>query len=137
MGEANPVEGAGVDRSNSGRRILIVEDDAELLECYGDLLGSFGFETRMASDCEGAWQALQDGKVDVFMCDVYLRASAAFDLIKKAREKFPALTIVAISGRIADDYEADSIAAGANVFMPKPFLLSELITTLRGVESPR
>jgi DNA-binding response OmpR family regulator len=120
--EITPVKG-----SETGLRILIVDDDALLRESLARALSDRGYDTLTAADVEEANSVLRDGTVALLITDIYLGKGDGFALITALRSQGQLLPIIAMSGdRLDVDVFGTARALGANATLLKPFFLSEL-----------
>ncbi len=116
-------------------RILVVEDDEDLLRMMYRLLGSVG-DVAMAADGEHALQILQHGDPpDLVVTDLMMPRKDGLSLVKdmKADERLrnvPAIILTAKSG--PRDVIA-GINSGARHYLTKPFKPDELIAKVKKV----
>ncbi len=85
-------------------RILIVDDEPDVLALTSMLLQTWGYEVATADDAEGALELVRDGRWDVVLTDIGLSGLSGFDLARTVRLEnngsSPAL--IAVTGRDAD-----------------------------------
>jgi len=125
-------------------RVLVVEDNPHLVRLLSDGLSTCGkrssepivFETRHAANGKEALDLLESESFDVLLVDMYLPVMDGETLIKKARvdPRWTQLPIVAISAG-GKDARDRSLAAGADFFLDKPLRLSDVLATMRHLES--
>jgi uncharacterized protein (TIGR02266 family) len=72
---------------------------------------------------------LEEGKVDLIICDLYLPILDGFEMIRRVKSRFPKLPIIAVC---AGDEESGrrAIKLGADIFLHKPLVLSRLFSTI-------
>ncbi|MDE3723261.1 response regulator transcription factor [Nocardiopsis sp. N85] len=125
-----------------GPRVLIVEDEPNILELLTASLELSGFTTRGAANAEGAVAAVTGFAPDIALLDVTLPGRSGLELVDDLRARAPALPVLFLTAR---DTVADRIAglrAGADDYVTKPFSLEEVVLRLRavlrrsGTESP-
>jgi len=111
--------------------ICLVEDEILLREMTQADLEDLGFEVISAASCEEAWEMIVSGKE--FSCLVTdIRTPGAVDgweLARRTRELRPEIAVIYISGYSRS--EAPPVAGA--VFLPKPYLCSDLEQALRKV----
>jgi CheY-like chemotaxis protein len=115
-------------------RVLVADDDPEILALIGKVLSDEPFEVTLCNDAESALVRLQrGGRYDILISDFMLPGISGIDLIHQVRNNGATATmpVVMISGH--GNYAMDSRAkmAGANAFLRKPFTLSHLRTTVQ------
>ena len=114
-----------------GRRVLVVEDDADLREMMAQLLVLEGFEADMAGDGAEALDKLRGTSAhpDVILLDMMMPRMDGWSFCREqARE--PALAAIPVVVVTAAPREQVSSVAAAAV-VSKPFDYQQLISTLR------
>ena len=123
--------GIPTDALESGKRkILVVDDDEELVELITDVLESDGrFQVRSANNGFGAGMMVRDYRPDLVVLDVMLPDINGKEVCQLVRsdENLEGVRIVCISGMVEDDKIAELREAGADDFLHKPFEVEELI----------
>jgi DNA-binding response OmpR family regulator len=115
------------------QKILIVEDDADLLAGLCWMLSKEGFDATGAEDGDkGLHQAINDPP-DLIIIDIYMPGLDGIELIKLLRlqPEFAAVPIVVLSAYPNDITRA--IAAGANSAVTKPVDKNVLIRIVRNL----
>jgi signal transduction histidine kinase/DNA-binding response OmpR family regulator len=113
------------------RRVLLVEDNADMRAYLVRLLSSDGWQVDAYSTAE---EALGSPQVpDIVLCDIMLPGRSGTDLVRLMRAdarlaRVPAILITARSG---SGSAAEGLAAGADDFIVKPFDPTELLARLR------
>jgi excisionase family DNA binding protein len=123
--------GIPTDALESGKRkILIVDDDQELVELITDVLERDGrFEVRSVNNGFDAGMMVKEYHPDLIVLDVMLPDINGREVCQRVRsDKATAdVRIICISGMVEEDKIGDLRAAGANDFMHKPFEVEKLI----------
>jgi len=119
-----------LDAIESGKRkVLIVDDDAEIVELIVDVLGRDGrFETQTASSGYEAGMATQRFRPELILLDYMLpdvNGNVVCQTIRKNPE-FENIKIIIISGVVKQDEIAQLLKSGAEDFIRKPFNIAEL-----------
>ena len=120
-----------LDNLDSGKRkVLIVDDDAEIGELISDILArEGGFEIRTASSGYEAGMITQQFRPDLILLDYMLpdvNGNVVCQTIRKNPE-FENTRIIIISGVIKQDEIDQLLRAGAQEFLKKPFNISDLL----------
>jgi DNA-binding response OmpR family regulator len=115
-------------------KVLLVDDDQEVLEFLRTLLEVEGFAPIMAGDASVALQALRGGDVGLVLLDIAMPEIDGLQLCRqiKADPGMAAVPVVVVSARPGQHVEEEARAAGADDFMRKPFDNDELLSLLRG-----
>ncbi|WP_141733302.1 sigma-54-dependent transcriptional regulator [Oligoflexus tunisiensis] len=113
----------------AGQRLLIVEDEAAVLQNYLEFGKAAGFETRGALDFESARELLQKSAFDIMLVDVHLSQRLAgaegLELIKLAHQESPQILPIATSSDPSLDIYQQALKNGAYGFLRKPLLSAE------------
>lgn len=114
-------------------RLLLVDDETELLRMLKDLLRREGF-TRLltAASCEQARRIFPDEKPDAVILDVMLPDGDGFDLMREFRVGSSA-PVLFLSARDEDEDRLLGLGLGADDYLTKPFLPRELILRLKAI----
>lgn len=114
--------------------VLFVEDDRSLATLLAETAHIVGCKAIIAHDGEEALALLRwlDPLPRLVMADVRMRPMDGIAFIRalRAEPRWQGITIVSTSGQ-ASDAEA-ALAAGANVYYPKPFSIETLVALLTG-----
>lgn len=128
--------GIPTDALESGkRRLLIVDDDEELVELMVDVFQRDGrFEIKSANNGFGAGMLVKEFRPDLVVLDVMLPDINGKEVCQRVRNdpSMKTVKIICISGMVEQDKIADLRAAGADDFMNKPFSVDTLLE--RGCE---
>ena len=112
------------------RKVLIVDDDEELVELLKDSFERDGrFEVRTANNGFDAGMLVKEFRPDLVVLDVMLPDINGREVCVRVRsdKSLDEVRIICISGMIEADKVADLKAAGANDFMQKPFTVDRLL----------
>lgn len=122
----------------SETNILIAEDNPDSQQLLQTILEREGFIVTTASDGEKAIDILQEIKPDILVTDLMLPSVSGGDLIRYVRTtaELARIPIVVISA-YGDHYEAEALAAGANMVLKKPLDSNILISALKRLEAAR
>lgn len=123
--------GIPTDALESGKRkILVVDDDVELVELITDVLDRDGrFDVRSVNNGFDAGMMVKDYKPDLIVLDVMLPDINGREVCQRVRsdKSMDSVQIICISGMVEDDKIDGLRQAGANDFMRKPFEVDRLI----------
>lgn len=114
--------------------VLLVEDEAPVRTFASRALRMRGYTVVEAENAEEALRKLEDPalEVDVFVTDVVMPGMDGPSWVRRALEDRPNVRVIFVSG-----YAEEALAEGQaripnSVFLPKPFSLSELTSTVQG-----
>jgi two-component system, cell cycle sensor histidine kinase and response regulator CckA len=113
--------------------ILLVEDEAPVRAFASRALRLRGYTVIEAENAEEALRALSDGTlaVDVFVTDVIMPGMDGPTWVREALKDRPNTRVVFVSGYAEDSFGEGRAQIPNSVFLPKPFSLSELTTTVQ------
>jgi excisionase family DNA binding protein len=123
--------GIPTDALESGKRkVLVVDDDRELVELICDVLARDGrFETKSVNNGFDAGMMVKEYRPDLIVLDVMLPDINGKEVCVRVRSdnSLEEVKIICISGMVESDKVAELKAAGANDFLQKPFETERLI----------
>jgi excisionase family DNA binding protein len=123
--------GIPTDQLESGKRkVLIVDDDLELVELITDALErDIRFEFRTVNNGFDAGMMVKEYRPDLIVLDVMLPDINGKEVCQRVRadKTMADVHIICISGMVEEDKVAELREAGANDFMHKPFEVERLI----------
>jgi len=116
------------------RSILIADDEESIRHVLTVLLQERGYDVRSVSDGEEAMRELAARDYDALVTDVRMPKLNGLDLVRKAQEVSPELTIIVMSAYGSHDLAIDAMKAGAYDYLGKPFRPDEVLLVLRKAE---
>ena len=118
------------------KKVLIVDDDAEIVELMADVLARDGrFETKTASSGYDAGISTQQFRPDLILLDYMLpdvNGNVVCQTIRKNPE-FENIKIIIVSGVVKRDEIDQLLKSGAEDFIKKPFNITDLIDKIAAV----
>jgi len=110
-----------------GKRVLIVEDNPEILQSLGDLLRENGCHVVEAADGLAAISRIEMESVDLVLTDLAMPGASGWEVATACRERFPTTPIGLITG-FGDRLEPEKIERhGVQFVVAKPFTSTELL----------
>lgn len=106
-------------------KILLVDDDVELIELLAELLTLEGFEIDMANNGLQALQKL-DLSYDLVLLDIMMPVLNGVETLKKIRQEF-SVPVIMLTARGDDIDRILGLELGADDYIPKPFNDRELV----------
>jgi two-component system response regulator VicR len=115
-------------------KILIIDDDHDILETTGSILAYEGFEIHTADSVERGLELLDQVAPDVVLLDIMFpeKKTRGFDAaaeIKARRPNLPIIVLTAINREYAFDFAKEDIKA--DEFMNKPVRTRKLVEVIR------
>ena len=117
-------------------RILLVDDEQELVETLAERLNIRGIEARWAITGDAAMKFIEQENFDLAILDVKIPGISGIDLRKKMKEKCPDLKFIFMTGHGSqDDFAAGSAETGADYYLLKPVNIDALIDKMNKLMS--
>jgi DNA-binding response OmpR family regulator len=108
------------------KRILVVDDDSQVLKYLVETLASVGYDTIAFEHFEEARLHLAAGRPDLLLTDVRLGAFNGLQLALYAREKYKDVPVIVLTGYEDPTLRSEAVKWGAE-FIVKPVRREELL----------
>ena len=113
-------------------RILIADDDPQMLRALRITLSARGYEVETAADGTEAVAAAERWKPDVVVVDLGMPGLTGIQVIESLRA-WTQVPILVVSGRIESWDKVEALDAGADDYVTKPFSADELLARVRAL----
>ena len=125
-----------------GKKVLIVDDEPNIVAALEYLLQRKGYEIRIAADGEEALRQVQSFAPDLVLLDVMMPRQSGYEVCQRIRERpeWSAVRIVMLSAKGREAEVSKGLSLGADLYITKPFSNAELVARigeLLGEERPR
>jgi DNA-binding response OmpR family regulator len=121
-------------------RILVVDDEVDILDLLTELLGQAGYEVVRATDGRAALRALYEAQPDLVLLDVAMPGLDGWQTLERIRDMSD-VPVLMLTARASEDDKVRGLDAGANDYVTKPFgtreVLARIEAQLRSRPSPR
>src|ERR1700679_3887313 len=114
-------------------RLLVVEDEPNILELLSASLRYAGFDVITASAGTEAVQAAQRHRPDLIVLDVMLPDMDGFDVIRRLTRGASRIQVCFLTSRDATEDKIRGLTLGGDDYVTKPFSLEEVIARIRAV----
>jgi DNA-binding response OmpR family regulator len=111
-------------------RILVIEDDPNILRGLQLNLGMEGYAVRSATDGETGLQLARDERFDLLVVDVMLPRLGGLEVVREVRAHDPDLPVLILSAKGHESDKVRGLQLGADDYMVKPFSLKELLARI-------
>jgi two-component system, NtrC family, nitrogen regulation response regulator NtrX len=119
-------------------KILIVDDERDLVDAYVRLLQRSGHRCLSAFDADQAIKLIDSEAPDLVLTDLSLPAERGLEVISHAHARSPRIAVIVMSGHQTPELEHAARAAGACACLLKPVAFGELTRVIDGaLESSR
>ncbi len=118
---------------NRQRGILVSEDEVDINNLLSLILQTENFAVYQAFDGQAALDLFTEhqGEIDLIVTDLGLPKLGGVELIAKAREMKPSIKIIGASGFGRNNVREEVMRAGADEFLAKPYVTSDLVAMVR------
>ncbi|MDA8168902.1 MAG: sigma-54 dependent transcriptional regulator [Nitrospiraceae bacterium] len=113
------------------QKILVVEDERNILRFLSKLLKQEGFHAEMAANFEEAASRLSDMAFDLILTDMKLPGRSGLDLLKWMKEKDPELPVLIMTAYGSIESAVEAMKAGAVNYLTKPVESDDLLAIIR------
>jgi len=114
-------------------KILIVEDEAPMLQGLKDNLEFEGYEVDTASDGETGLSKILSNSYSLIILDVMLPRISGFDICKRARKEGIGVPIILLTAKGEEIDKVLGLELGADDYITKPFSLRELLARIKAI----
>lgn len=119
-------------------RLLVIDDDADVLTIVQDVLGPEGFEVQTVSDPADGLQTILDNPPDIILCDIMMPGMNGYMLLQSVRESdLPFIPFIFITAIDNWDYHRRGMNMGADDYLRKPMRAKDIKETVRAVMKKR
>jgi CheY-like chemotaxis protein len=124
---------SAVLRQSLRQRVLVVDDDPEIVTFLATLLELEGIESQVATSAAAAMEQLEHGLPNLVLLDIAMPDRDGLDLCRELKKdpRTRDLPVFVVSARPGKDVVERALAAGAEEFIRKPFENQELIARIR------
>jgi DNA-binding response OmpR family regulator len=117
------------------KRILIVDDEPNIVVPLEFLMKREGYDVAVAVDGQAALDALERGAPDLVILDVMLPRMSGFEVCRKIRadSRYGALRILMLTAKGRDSEVEKGLGLGADAYVTKPFSTRDLVAKVRAL----
>ena len=101
-------------------RILVVDDEANILHAYREILSNDGHEVHLAKDSKEALSLYYRYDFDVAVIDIFLGGDSGIDLLPALRKTSKDVDVIIITGKPHQDTQGQAFKYGVRSYLIKP-----------------
>jgi len=119
-------------------KILIIDDEPQIVRALELLMQREGFEVRSANDGVEALGAIEEGAPDLILLDLMMPRMDGFELCQKIRSNpvWKSMIIVILTAKGRDIEREKGMALGADYYVTKPFSTREVVQLIKSALEP-
>jgi len=117
----------------SSKRILVVDDDAEICRVLGEYLKEQGYDVKLGRDGKQAVTMADEYEPDLIFLDMKMPQLTGLEALEQIRERHPRMKVVMITGVDDKKLAREALMLGANDYIAKPFSFSYLKRVLNSL----
>ena len=106
-----------------GLRVLVVDDDEQVLDVLGAYLDSKGFHTTTCTTAREGLLALRDSEFGLVISDIRMAGMDGFEFLRRVRANYPSIGIILMTAYENEFPLSQALKAGADGYISKPFRL--------------
>lgn len=117
------------------RKILIVDDEPNIVISLEFLMKKEGFEIAVANDGDEALAKVASFSPDLILLDVMMPKKSGFEVLEtlRADPAQAALRIIMLTAKGRDTEVAKGLAIGADAYVTKPFSTKDLVLKVKAI----
>jgi DNA-binding response OmpR family regulator len=115
------------------KKILIADDEQNIVISLEFLMKREGFEVSIAVDGEEALSKIRDEKPDLVLLDVMMPRKSGFEVCQEVKSEpdLAGVRVLMLTAKGRDTEVAKGLAMGADGYMTKPFSTKELVAKVK------
>lgn len=118
-------------------KILIIDDEAPIRDVLSASLKDEGYAVKTAEDGEKGLVALREFQPDIALLDIWMPGVDGIEVLTRAREQFPQVDFVMISGHGTIETAVKATKLGAWDFIEKPLSMDKISIVIQNVRQYR
>jgi DNA-binding response OmpR family regulator len=120
------------------RKVLIADDEQNIVISLEFLLKREGFEVLVAGDGEAALQMVAEHHPDLVLLDVMMPKRNGYEVCQRMRERpeWRAIKIIMLSAKGRAVEVSKGVSLGADLYVTKPFSNAELVAQINALLAP-
>jgi two-component system response regulator AtoC len=123
-----------METRDTKKRILVIDDEANMCHMLAVVLKKAGYEVDAASDGQAGLDQAEQFPYDYILCDVKMPRMGGMEFLKAAGERIGQSTVIMMSAYGSIDIAIEAMKLGAYDYISKPFKPDEVLLTLRKAE---
>jgi DNA-binding response OmpR family regulator len=131
--DPQPVTGEPQAGLGPYRRVLVVDDEANLRQTIARILHQLGCEVTTAADGTEALQRLEVAPYDLVYLDIRLPGMDGLQVLRQIHDRYPQIAVVLLTAHASIQSAAEAVRLGATDYLIKPITPEALIARTRTI----
>ena len=124
---------SGGVKTNTPRRILVVDDDNDTRQLSVDVLVEAGYYVESAGDGAAGWEALQVKNYDLVITDNHMPRLTGMEMIAKLRSAHMSIPIILATGTFPANIIAHNPWLKPDAALQRPYSKDDLVATVKKI----
>ena len=116
--------------------ILLIDDELDNLEMLRMVMESEGHTVEMTTDGGEGKELITSREIDLVLTDLRMSPVNGMEVLAHAREVKPELPVIIITAYHSEEAQSEADALGCVAYFKKPFILKELLSTIKASLGP-
>ena len=109
-----------------GKKVVVVNDEEDILRLVADRLEFYGLEVRTARDGRDGVERVEQERPDLVLLDVWMPGMDGLEALAVIRANYPQLPVLMVSASAEQEVVEECLKQGATDYLIKPFEPAEL-----------
>ncbi len=120
------------------RTVLVVEDEANIVDSLSFLMKQAGFEVLIARDGDTAIRMMQSRPADLVILDIMLPRRDGYEVCREIRSNpdWASVRIIMLTARGRESDRRKGLQLGADAYVTKPFSTRDIVTRVQELLGP-
>jgi DNA-binding response OmpR family regulator len=118
-------------------RVLLVDDEVELLQALSERLKLRGFDVAVARSGEKALALIEAVDIDLIVLDLKMPGIDGMTVLRTTRRSHPRVEVIMLTGHGAEKEREEALRLGAFEYLQKPVDIGELVEALHRAAASR
>jgi DNA-binding response OmpR family regulator len=121
--------------SKMGKRVLIADDEPNIVTALEYLLRRSGYEVSIARNGDAALKLVEAQRPDLVLLDVMMPLRSGYEVCQRMRERadWRHIKIIMLTAKGRDVEMSKGLSIGADLYITKPFSTQELVAKINGL----
>ena len=115
-----------MNADNSPRRLLVIDDEANMRHMLSTVLKKAGYVVETASDGADGLNMIDGAQYDFILCDIKMPKMGGMEFLAASRDKIGSSTVIMMSAYGSIETAIEAMKMGAYDYISKPFSKEDL-----------